>query len=253
MMHGARLRGRTILLAAGLPAKHEEAFAVPAFGGWDIDQAVTALARAVFAEGGRLVVQGDPALALLVAMVAGEYQSQRFAEGSGPRDVSPTPPLSVYPGAERSDREREDAALIEGLHLARIDALGQSLGVSASDALGTLIDKEDPEALVCIGGGEDVLRQARYFADRACNRPIFVLRHTGGAAARLADDPFFAVEQADVAIAEQVWTRARMRKGIEEFASDERRYLLGQKIVPYPVVMQLIVDRLAGGEGLIKA
>lgn len=44
-MRGSRLNGRTIMLATGMPSE-EGGYAMPRFGGWDIDQAIIALARA---------------------------------------------------------------------------------------------------------------------------------------------------------------------------------------------------------------
>jgi hypothetical protein len=97
------------------------------------------------------------------------------------------------------------------------------------------------------------MNQARRFADTAFGRPIFVLKTTGGAAAQLASDPFLAAEAIDADIAEQVWTRARRRLESTEVAFDQRRHELEQKIVPYPVIMQIIVAKIAlGGAGMLK-
>jgi hypothetical protein len=50
-------------------------------------------------------------------MVAGEYQEQRFAEGSGPDDGDLAPSVRVYRNHSRSEREGENEDLLERLHL----------------------------------------------------------------------------------------------------------------------------------------
>ncbi|WP_220033728.1 hypothetical protein, partial [Rhodobacter viridis] len=68
-----------------------------------------------------------------------------------------------------------------------------------------------------------------------------------------AIDPDLIVEAIDTAIAEQVWSRARARLGATEFEFDRRRHEFEERIVPYPVIMQTIVDRLTRGDDYIKA
>jgi hypothetical protein len=244
MKRGGRLEGQTIMLATGIPDDSIGGDQKAPLGTWDIDQAVTALARAVFAEGGKLVVEGDPSLTLLLAMVAGEYQAQRFAEGSGPGEGDPAPSVRVYRNRSRSEREGENEDLLERFHL--VD-FASDMGGDMVGGFGP-IERESPVALICIGGGREVMNQARRFADTAFRRPIFVLKTTGGAAAQLASDPFVAAEAIDADIAEQVWTRARTRHESTEAAFDRRRHELEQKIVPYPVIMQLIVAKIALGD-----
>jgi hypothetical protein len=252
MQRGERLRGRTIMLAAGMPEGEPGGDADARIGGWDIDQAIVALARAVFVEGGRLVAESDAHLTLLLAMIAGEYQTQRFAEGSGHADADLTPSVRVHRTRPRSDREDEDEALLERYSLvdfadrANDDPFAESK-ISAPSP------RDEPIALVCIGGGAGVIEQAHRFASKESYRPIFVLKTTGGAAARLAVDPVLTVEAIDTAIAEQVWSRARARLEATEFEFDRRRYEFEVRIVPYPVIMQTIVDRLARGDDYVTA
>lgn len=247
MQRGERLHGRTIMLAAGMPDGDAKA----QIGGWDIDQAIVALARAVFAEGGRLVAEGDASLTLLLAMVAGEYQTQRFAEGSGHADADLTPFVRVDRTEPRSDREDEDEALLERYRLVdfanRVDD-----DTFAKKEISAPPWRDKPIALVCIGGGASVIEQAHRFASKGSYRPIFVLKTTGGAAARMDLDPALSVEAIDTAIAEQVWSRARARLEATEFKFDRRRYEYEERIVPYPIIMQTIVDRLAGGDDYLK-
>jgi hypothetical protein len=249
MKRGGRLEGQTIMLAAGVPDDKFGSEQKAPIDTWDIDQAVTALARAVFAEGGKLVVEGDPSLTLLLAMVAGEYQAQRFAEGSGPDEGDFAPSVRIYRNGSRSEREGENEDLLERFHL--VDFASNTGG----DIVGGFgpIEREGPVALICIGGGRDVMNQARRFADTAFRRPIFALKTTGGAAAQLASDPSIAAEAIDADIAEQVWTRARTRLESTEAAFDRRRHELEQKVVPYPVIMQLIIAKIAlGGAGMLE-
>jgi hypothetical protein len=75
-----RLRGKSILLSASIPApeRTDQYRSVP-LGSFEIDQAVISLARAVFSEGGQLVLGGHPSISPLIAMVAGEYREPQYA------------------------------------------------------------------------------------------------------------------------------------------------------------------------------
>lgn len=252
MQRGERLRGRTIMLAAGMPEGEPDGDAETRIGSWDIDQAIAALARAVFAEGGTLVAESDAPLTLLLSMIAGEYQTQRFAEGSGQADADQMPSVRVHRTRPHSDREDEDVALLERYRL--VDFVDQADDDPfAENSISAPSLRDEPIALFCIGGGAGVIEQAHRFASKESYRPIFVLKTTGGAAARLIVDPELTVEAIDTAIAEQVWSRARARLEATEFEVDRRRYEVEERIVPYPVIMQTIVDRLARGDDYITA
>jgi hypothetical protein len=245
MQRAERLHGRTIMLAAGMPDGDTK------IGGWDIDQAIVALARAVFAEGGRLVAESDASLTLLLAMIAGEYQTQRFAEGSGRADVDLAPFVRIDRTGPRSHREDEDEALLERYRLVDFASRADDDALAKKE-ISAPPWRDEPIALVCIGGGAGEIEQAHRFASKGSHRPIFVLKTTGGAAARMDLDPVLSVEAIDTAIVEQVWSRARARLEATEFEFDRRRYEYEERIVPYPVIMQTIVDRLARGDDYLK-
>lgn len=252
MRRGERLRGRTIMLAAGMPEDERVSDAERPIDAWHIDQAIVALSRAVFAESGRLVVESNAPLTLLLAMIAGEYQTQRFAEGSGPADADFTPSVRVHRARPRSDREHQDEALLERYRLLDFADRADD-DPFAKRKTRAHSWRDEPIALICIGGGADVIEQAHRFASKEPYRPIFALKTTGGAAARLVIDQVLPVVTIDAAIAEQVWKRARARLEATEFEFDRRRYELEQRIVPYPVIMQTIVERLARGEEYFTA
>lgn len=242
-----RLKGRTIMLAAGMPEGEPEV----RVSGWDIDQAVVALARAVFAEGGRLLAESDASLTLLLAMIAGEYQTQRFAEGGDHADADLTPSVRVHRTGPRSEREREDEALLDRYRL--VDFAGRVDDYPLPEKKSARYPRDEPIALVCIGGGESVIEQAHRFASKASYpRPIFALETSGGAAARLVVDLNLKVEAIDTSIAEEVWSRARARLENTEFKFDQRRYEFEAQIVPYPFIMQTIIDRLARGDDFTR-
>ena len=245
MMRGSRLHGRTIMLATGMP-QEEAGYDLPLFGAWDIDQAIVSLARATFAEGGRLVAEGDPSLSLLLAMIAGEYQTQRFAESSRPPEGAGMPSVRIYPSGDRSDGDRKDEALAERFYLLSIED-DNIADLPPGSRHSALIEREDPVALVCIGGGNAVIEQARSFSRLASHRPIFAIKYAGGAAPRLADDPSIAVEFVDIPVIEAVRNRSSARLKSETAAFDQRRHDLEQAVIPYPVIMQLVVDRIANG------
>src|SRR5690348_16641625 len=87
---GSRLRGKTILLSASVPApERAKEYQRVEDAHFQIEQAVISLARAVFSESGQLVFGGHPAISPLVAMVAGEYREPRYAESHQEKPIAP--------------------------------------------------------------------------------------------------------------------------------------------------------------------
>jgi hypothetical protein len=235
VLRGARLKGHKVCVTAS-PVSGMVGFEKSRLGQWGIDQAVAGLTRAVLAEGGEIAVHGEPAVGHLVAMVAGEYQEQSFAE-RGVEAVIRRPKVRLYGQIDLSDSERRDEEFLDRIGLAI--GLRQSTGAAAFDFL----KLDDPVALVCIGGGIPSLELAEAFSKRFPDRPLFALASTGGAAVHILS-AFPSAYDAETDIVAEVRKRDQSRLKDETAYRDERRRQIEEESVPYPIITQVVVDRI---------
>jgi hypothetical protein len=241
-----RLNGRTLLLSASVPSPaRAEAFLRIPDSAFEIEQAVISLARTVFSEGGRLAFGGHPSISPLVAMVAGEYR----AAGSDPKRE---PPVVIYRSHAFDGYVPRDTMMMFEAGLARevwVDAVdGEKFDpsgprdsppcpLSVLEMRVRMIKESHPQAMVCIGGMEGVLREAELFAQIGQGRPIFALARTGGAAGLLqgwSRDRAAAFEVTE--IDREVLAGVAAKREGRGFAPAE------SDITPYPLVMEAIVD-----------
>lgn len=237
MWQEARLKGRTVCVTAS-SASETVGFKESRLGQWGIDQAVAGLVRAVLAERGEVVVHGAPAVGHLVAMVAGEYQEPGFAE-RGIEAMSRRHKVRLYGQIDLSERERRDEEFLDRIGLTATRRL--STGAAAFD----LLELENPAALVCIGGGKQSLALANAFSQRFPERPLFALASTGGASAYLLSEAFASAVDVESTIIAEVRERGRSRREAKSALRDERRRIFEEESVPYPIIMQVVVNRIA--------
>ena len=247
-----RLSGRTVFLAASVPdsERHPEYLQI-ADAPFQIEQAVVSLARAVFSEGGRLVFGGHPSISPLVAMVAGEYREPLRAEEHEERPVAQ---VAIYQSEAFREVIPHDTDLLIRMGLAEehwIPAVDGERFVRGKGSGGVqcplslkvmrerMIDETRPAAMVCIGGMEGVEAEVRLFGKRGI---VFTLARTGGAAAILSQ------EAADVIAVDEVVLRD-LRSRDTEFSGFRDLPREGDiEVIPFPLIMQSIVDHIAEGE-----
>lgn len=255
-----RLRGRAIFLSASVPVlERSEIFRRIPDTQREIEQAVIALARGVFAEGGELVFGGHPSISPLIAMVAGEYRPAPTIDS--PRDDAAPPVIVHQLDAYRS--EIGITGLMESLGQARIiwhETLKEELKAtrhpgappypkSLERMRRRMLESPGGEgslvAMVCMGGMEGILEEAELFA--GLRKPLFVIESTGGAAALLARRnvklpvnlrmPQIAVTAIDEELLSKVDPRLRDQRG--ELVEVPPRF------TPYPAIVSEIIRRLS--------
>ncbi len=251
---GKALNGKTVFLSASVPneerAEHYNRIEDAAF---EIEQAVISLARAVFSEGGRLVFGGHPAISPLVAMVVGEYREPRFAESAEERRNAL---VEIYQSRAFEGYLPDDTLLMYRLGYASIhwvdavnnehfDPQALEADVQCRSSLKrmreTILDTARPDAMVCIGGMEGVEDEVALALQRERTFPIYVLERTGGAAALFRRRNLKRVRMIDTEIVARVDQR-REELGV---AKPGREMHIQRALVPYPLVMQTIVEEIA--------
>lgn len=250
---GTRLRGRTILLAASIPLPESDArYRRIRRAHFEIDQAVISLARAVFSQGGQIVLRGVPAMSMLVGMVAGEYREPSLAERSS--EERPTASVEVFESGSFAESPSEQALVMYRLghvRLNRVEGGGERRRAEEHPGgLGHLreemIERTSPIAMVCIGGSSEERADFEAFAHLRRGAPVYVFALTGGAAASIAErsDDDNVVRRIDQEILEEVSTlRAKYRGGDEE--NRPRIDPEEQPVIPYPLIAQWIVDEIS--------
>jgi hypothetical protein len=237
-----RLANRTVFLSASVPAPNR-GFARPPDAAFVVEQAVVGLARAVFAEGGRLVFGAHPSISPLVASVATEYRQASAADGPRPvviyqsrafEEVLPNETWDLYRFGF-ADLLWTDAE--GGEHYQPGDAASLQCPLSLRAMRTRMIKEQKPIAMVIAGGMDGVLEEFTLFREHAERSPIYAARDTGGAAARLLVEEgtaprFHALEDEWLREGGSMGTRAELHDPRERF------------VPPWAAIMQWLVARL---------
>lgn len=248
------LHGKTIFLSASVPdEKRAERYNRVEDAAFEIEQAVISLARAVFSAGGRLVFGGHPAISPLVAMVAGEYREPRFTESMKERQAAP---VEIYQSRAFEGYLPDETLLMYRLGYASLhwvdsvdnerfnpDSLAPTVPCPKSlrRMREAMLKTAQPDAMVCIGGMEGLEEEIELALELKKGFPIYVLERTGGAAALLRKRYNEQLRIIDTEIMTRVdRMRAEMKVAGHETEAHSRRAL-----VPYPLVMQTIVEEIA--------
>ena len=222
----------------------------------EIEQAVISLCRAVFSEDGRLVFGGHPTITPLVASVAAEYFPPKgeLDVGASEEDSDEEPadddsaPVVVY--QSRVFRGFDKSWMLRRLGYAairwtrieneeRYDEAEARKRPPCPDSVNhmreVMLRQTSPHAMVCIGGMDGVEKEAQLYRDLVIApriRPeasIYTLATTGGAAKVLAEgsaQPGIHLRAIDLELLNDLQVRPAF--------------------VPYSIIMQRIVDELAG-------
>jgi len=252
-----RLRGRSIFLSASVPhPKRDLRYQAVPHAQLEIEQAVVSLARAVFAEGGRLVFGGHPSISPLVSLVAGEYMRPVLVEGAlVERDISLSP-VAIHQLEAYADQLVEATRHMETLGQAKVfwhpvdpserfetrQEERPSYPQSLKNMRLRMIADSIITGMVCIGGMEGVVEEAAMFAENRPSQPIFALARTGGAAALMANrtwDSRGRIPMVQIVDEEVMGQVADM---LEEHQAE--KHVPRPKYVPYPIIMQEIVRRV---------
>lgn len=251
---GRSLRGKTIFLSASIPKpEREKQYSRVPNAAFEIEQAVISLARAVFSEGGRLLFGGHPAISPLVAMVVGEYREPRLSESFEERHFAP---VEIFQSRAFEGYLPDETLLMYRLGYASITWVeavgGETYNPTFQDdespcpqsmerMRARMLDQGNPDGMVCIGGMEGVEVEVKLMLDRRPHRPIYVLERTGGAAGMLRDLHPNNLRMIDTEVISRVGEfEANLRS--RDATNGER---LHRSLVPYPLVMQTIVEEIS--------
>jgi hypothetical protein len=233
------LAGRYVFLSASVPYRDLHIYKKPESAYLDIEEAVVSLARAVFAEEGRLVFGGHPSISPLVASVAADYYPATFRRGE-----SAEPPVSIYQSLCYEGHIPDTTQLLREMGFAEIiwtpaedgerfdpHLTGRQCNQSIFHMRDRMLREKNPAAMVAIGGMDGVEDEAARFqsAENIC--PLYVFRSTWGAAARLAES-----RRPGVIIAEERWQNV-MPPPLQNTTR-------GRPMVPYALMMQQLIAEI---------
>lgn len=208
---------------------------------------------------------GHPTISPLVAMVAGEYRAPRYAESGAER---PPAQVRIYQSTVWREQAPESTMLMFHLGMADIewidgdpDEVFQASHVDHPGAprslelmRGAMLSREEPDCMVTLGGMEGVTEEARLYRSYFPNRKIYALARTGGASALLRAELGGAhVDLIDERIISEIprsSTEGDSGEGAARRAIDRRRELMARHTIPYPLIVQKIVEELADSSRL---
>jgi hypothetical protein len=236
-----KLASRYVFLSASVPSRDLEVYRKPAFAHLDIEEAVVSLARAVFAEEGRLVFGGHPSISPLVASVAADYYPANFGTA-----VDTKPPVSIYQSLCYEGYIPDTTQLLRDMGFAEIvwtePASGERFNPEVRERQcvqsifhmrDRMIQETEPAAMVAIGGMDGVEDEANRFQSFSkFHGMVYVFKSTWGAAARLAES-----KTPGVIVAEERWNRVAPPPDLE--------FRRSRPLVPYAFLMQKLVEEIA--------
>jgi hypothetical protein len=255
------LRGKTVFLSASKPSRDKDLFPVTEEAAKEIEEAVRALARAVFAEAGRLVFGAHPSISPLIVDVATEYFPPRW-EGSG-KKAEDHPPVVIYQSEVFKDVIPPATRALEKLGFAHIILTERQNGEeydprppqreqylqSLAHMRRRMFQETQPIAMVAAGGMQGVVREARLFLDMFKEGGVYALRTTGGAAERLPEYLSRNAFDESPLPAETRW-RQRLTALEDRFGDSNwqmlRKQSAGLPRQPYALLMQKMVQEIAG-------
>lgn len=273
----SRLNQAAVFLSASVPAKERgQKYQRIENAAVCIEEAVIAVARAVFSAGGNLVFGGHPSISPLVASVLREYQAPEVGPDAKVEhsEGQPQPKVTMYQSkvwepfwAEESKRLAENqlvefhwTPIVEGESISQSRMDGPQAPKSMTEMRKEMIKRTSPIAMIIIGGMEGTEEEAEVFAEFRPGRPIFALATTGGAAnlierkGTIRNSPVTFADKEDSHVVEDFWKAQENRdpRSSQGYATEgsapalfrERRYY-----VPYSFFAQHIVEVIARHNG----
>jgi hypothetical protein len=248
------LEGKTVFLSASRPSREKRFFRVANEA--EMEEGVRSLARAVFAERGRLVFGAHPSISPLIVEVATEYFDPQWNAAAGKER-----PVTIYQSEAFQDAIPPATRALESLGYAKIlwteDRNGERYNPSNKDeeqCIESLAHMRDrmfketkPVAMVAAGGMEGIVREAQLFLEMFPGN-IYVLTSFGGAAEKLMEylETNFLKEERPIAA--PPWRHrvipVESRWGVPAWESfqTERAELPAH---PWALVMQRVVRHIA--------
>lgn len=244
------LQGRMILLLAEPPLGAGQA--------WEDDalelafaEAAAGLARTVFRRGGRLAVVGDETIALLAAMVAGDYLPAARAED--PRAERDEMPSVVYFAAGESQpsggeprRDSDETGGVEMMVTVEGLARLRRRSLPGENPAAFLADSIRPAGIVAIGSPRGAFGLLSDFADFLPASRRYALSSTGtrGDVDRVpAGWRNVEAELAERLLQHPRRTDSERERGFNEIQPESPRI---PYVPPYPLLTQIIADEIAG-------
>jgi hypothetical protein len=238
----------TVILSASVPSdKRDERFTKIKNAQIQIEEAVISLSRNIFSAGGKMIFGGHPSISPLVAMVATEYSVNKEIENSK-RNEREEKVINIFQSKAYEAVIPKETNILFDLGYSQIiwteaknnEEFNPKIQKTAQchkslEFMRREMMKSNIDALVCIGGMEGVELEFTIFRELHPNKPIFILKTTGGASKILADkySNTIAVRILD----DRVFSNGK---------SEQKENILSEKfdIIPYSFITALIVEEI---------
>ena len=241
-----RLMNRTVFLSGSVPEPGRGFLRVPG-APFVIEQAVVALARAVFAESGRIVFGAHPSISPLVAAVAAEYFPPS-APSSDPGRLA-APPVTIYQSRvfeQVLPNETWDMFRFGFADLVWTEVMGgechmksepaSRCPLSLTEMRARMIAEQKPCSMIIIGGMDGVAEELALFREHSETSLVYAARETGGAAASISNQG----RTTRIRILEEEWARAASSVWLPPRTEDPRELA----IPPYGAMMRWLAPQL---------
>jgi hypothetical protein len=246
-----------VLLSASVPSKRSDVYSKVANSQFNIEEAVVSLSRNVFSKGGSLVFGGHPSISPLIAMVSMEFKLERDAENIDRESVDNTP-IKIYQSRAYEGYLPNETSLLYNNGNAKIywtdiknnEKYNPKLteGQCKESLLEMrikMIESQQYNAMICLGGMEGVEEEFNLFRKLHSNKPIFLLKTTGGATSNLAERGDYENDNIIIADDEKILTYFRKFLDLNLPENDSNE---GKKdfftFFPYSIITAQIVKKI---------
>jgi hypothetical protein len=246
-----RLRDTTVFLSGSVP--NREGFKRVPDAPFVIEQAVVGLARAVLAEGGRIVFGAHPSISPLVASVASEYKTVGQSGEPSRVIIYQSRAFEEVLPDETWDMVRFGFADLiwtdakNGERYRKGEPASRYCPKSLTHMRERMIGETLPRLMVIVGGMDGVYEEVDLFqtlwrsSEESGGASIYSAVRTGGAAqivpGRERKGPL------ELRVLEEEWVRIEPAGEVKRIAIDLREF----PIPPYPAMMQWLVRHISGG------
>ena len=244
----------TLLLSASVPSdKRDKRFTKIKNAQIQIEEAVIGLSRNIFQAGGKIVFGGHPSISPLVAMVATEYSVNKEIENEN-RNERGEKRITIFQSKAYEEVIPKETTSLFNLGYSDIiwtearngEEFNPKIQKTAQchkslEFMRTEMMKGKIDALVCIGGMEGVELEFALFRELHPNKPIFILKSTGGASKILAEE--YSNSNVVRILDDKDFSNIKIEK-------KEDKYSEMFDIIPYSFITALIVKEILDSKNI---
>ena len=180
------LEGSNIFLSASIPSPDRDKKYYINTNPLDITDAVVAISKIIFSEGGKIIYGGHPTISPLILSVARMYRENN--------DQKNLPLMCIFQSKYFEGKISKFTRELINLKLGQIswiDSVNNNRDQSLKLMRKEMIESSNIVAAIFIGGMEGIAEEFKLFTELHPNLPMYLIASSGGATRFLFENQFF--------------------------------------------------------------